>query len=143
MRGPLSNHIIVHLARINDRASPVYKEAVKVIRARGRTLWHHPDDEGQSGNSEMESGLQQENHGLLKTQRKSHGVRNLSDGVIRILAKLDYCSRSRDPEEWAKRIRIRKEQYFVIRTTAGFGKLQKFIRDLEKIFFGHRGNLLK
>jgi hypothetical protein len=95
------------------------------------------------GNSEMESGLQQENHGVLKTRRRSHGVRNLSDGVIRILAKLAYYSRCRDPEECARRIRIRKEQYFVIRTTAGFGKLQKYIRDLEKKIFGHRGNLLK
>ncbi len=46
MRGPLSYHIIVHLARINDRASSVYKEAKKVIRA--LTPCHHPDEEARA-----------------------------------------------------------------------------------------------
>ena len=71
MRGPLSNHIIVHLARINDRASSVYKEAVnKSSELRREHLaiirMRKPHDR----NCEMESGLQQqENHGVLKTQR--------------------------------------------------------------------------
>jgi hypothetical protein len=48
MSGPLSYHIIVHLARINDRASSRDKEAVKVIRARGTTSCYHPDEEARA-----------------------------------------------------------------------------------------------
>ncbi len=79
-----SNHIIVHLARINDRASSGYKEAGKVIRA--LTPCHHPDEEARARRKQRNGiRIQQENHGVLKKRRRRHGVKNLSDSVIRIL----------------------------------------------------------